>query len=179
VTNPLDAEHQMALLRDWARGSRASGEALIRSMLPGIYGLCLRILRNESDAQDAAQDAFAKLTVAVQQGTEIRELRKWMATVAMNKSIDIQRGRGRTVPLEESGPLEPAAEDSEPLDRLDLPTLRGWIDQLPDRYRLILHYHFQMGMPPRDIAETMGLEPGTARVLLHRAVAALRKKAKP
>jgi RNA polymerase sigma-70 factor (ECF subfamily) len=148
-------------------------------MLPGIYGLCLRILRNESDAQDAAQDAFAKLTVAVKQGTEIRDLRKWMATVAMNKSIDIRRGRGRTVLLEEGGPLEPAAAESEPIDRLDLPMLRAWIDELPERYRLILHYHFLMGMPPRDIAEVMNLEPGTARVLLHRAVAALRKKAKP
>ena len=175
MTQPLESEHEKALLRDWARGNRASGEALLRAMLPGIYGLCFRILRREADAQDVAQETFARLCAEVKKGTDIRDLKKWVATVAMNRSIDVKRVRGREVELEPE--LTPAPQGADPVDRMDADVLRRWLDELPQRYQLVLHYHFQMGMKPREIAETMSLEDGTARVLLHRAVAALRKAA--
>jgi RNA polymerase sigma-70 factor (ECF subfamily) len=175
VTQPLEAELEKSLLRAWAQGSRESGEELLRLMLPGIYGLCFRILRRDADAQDAAQETFARMCAEVRKGTEIRDVKKWAATVAMNRSIDMQRARGRETVLEEE--FAPAAESADPVDRLDADVLRRWMDALPPRYRTVLHYHFYMDMKPREIAEAMGLEDGTARVLLHRAVAALRKAA--
>ena len=174
MTQPLESEHEKALLRDWARGNRASGEELLRAMLPGIFGLCLRMLRNEADAQDVAQETFARMCDEVRKGTEILNVKKWAATVAMNRAIDVTRRRGREVVLE---PEAFAAPEVEPVDSLETDVIRRWIDELPQRYRLVIHYHFFMGLKPREIAETMGLEDGTARVLLHRAVAALRKAA--
>jgi DNA-directed RNA polymerase specialized sigma24 family protein len=50
------------------------------------------------------------------------------------------------------------------------------VDALPERYQLALHYHFVLNLKPHEVAKEMGLEAGTARVLLHRAVSALRKK---
>lgn len=146
----------------------------MRALLPGIFGLCLKMLRNEADAQDVAQETFARMCDEVRKGTEILNVKKWVATVAMNRAIDVTRRRGREVELE---PEAFAAPDAEPVDRLDADVLRRWMDELPARYRTVLHYHFYMGMKPREIAEAMDLEDGTARVLLHRAVAALRKAA--
>ena len=175
MTKPLDSEHEKALLRDWARGNRASGEELLRLMLPGIHGLCFRILRRDADAQDAAQETFARMCAEIRKGTEIRDVKKWAVTVAMNRSIDMKRVRGREVELEPE--LAPAAEEAEPLEGLEIENLRKWMDTLPQRYQVVLHHHFYMDMKPREIAEAMGLEDGTARVLLHRAIAALRKAA--
>lgn len=175
MTTPLENEHQTALLRDWARGNRGSGEELLRLMLPGIYGLCFRILGRDADAQDAAQETFARMCAEVRKGTEIRDVRKWAATVAMNRSIDMKRVRGREVELEPE--LAPAAEGADPLDRIDAEHLKTWMAKLPERYRVVLHHHFYMDLKPQEIAEVMGLEDGTARVLLHRAIAALRKAA--
>lgn len=175
MTTPLECEHEKALLRDWARGNRASGEELLRLMLPGIYGLCFRILGRDADARDAAQETFTRMCAEVRKGTEIRDVKKWAATVAMNRSIDMKRVRGREVELEPE--LAPAAEEADPVDRIDAEHLRTWMAKLPERYRVVLHHHFYLDMKPQEIAEVMGLEDGTARVLLHRAIAALRKAA--
>jgi RNA polymerase sigma-70 factor (ECF subfamily) len=144
-------------------------------MLPGIVGLCYRILGREADAHDAAQETFARMCAEVRKGVDIRNVRKWVATVAMNRSIDMRRARGKEVMLDPE--LAPAAEEADPVDRLDAQVVKTWMAQLPARYQVVLHHHFYMGLKPQEIADVMGLEDGTARVLLHRAVAALRKVA--
>ncbi|MBI2901067.1 MAG: sigma-70 family RNA polymerase sigma factor [Planctomycetes bacterium] len=170
---PPESEDDGILARAWATGDRAAGEALLRRMLPGIYGLCLRIVGNDFDAQDAAQETFARLCREVRAGPELRDVRKWAATVAMNLCFDLRRERLRDLPA------EPAVDAPEPLPAADRETLHRAIGELPERYRLVLQYHFMLDLKPRQIAEILGLEDGTARVLLHRAVAALRKKVTP
>src|SRR5262245_24372759 len=116
-------------------------------MLPGIYGLCYRILGRDADAQDAAQETFTRMVAEVKKGTEIRDVKKWVATVAMNRSIDIQRGRKKSVMLDPE--TAPADDTPDPVDRLDVEHLKTWMEKLPDRYRVVLHHHFYMDMKPR------------------------------
>ena len=166
-------EEDRALLLRWARGDRAAGERLLDRLLPGIYGLCQRILRIEADAEEAAQETFARLCAEVGNGGRLLQVRTWAATVAMNLCFDKRRQRGREIL---SDVPETADVSAEPIDRADLERVRECLDELPERYRLALHYHFALNLKPREWAEAMGLEDGAARVLLHRAIAALRKK---
>lgn len=175
MVEPAGNEDEKALLREWARGSHAAGEALLRLLLPGIYGLCLRILRRPADAEEASQETFLRLCSEVRNQRGLEEVRKWAATVAMNLCIDKRRQRAREIPVE---PETEAGSSADPLDQADLETVRECIAELPERYRLVLHHCFAMNLKPREIADVMGLEDGAARVLLHRALAALRKKVK-
>ncbi len=59
---------ERALLGAGAAGDRAAGEALLARMLPGIFGLCRRILGREDAAQDAAQETSARLCAQVRRG---------------------------------------------------------------------------------------------------------------
>jgi RNA polymerase sigma-70 factor (ECF subfamily) len=173
VADLPETESEKGLLARWAAGDRAAGEALLERLLPGIYGLCVRILRRPADAEEAAQETFARLCERVRRGERLEEVRKWAATVAMNLCFD--RRRLRTL----ESPADPGREPQTavpPLDRADLDLVRERLEELPERYRVVLHHHFVMGFKPREIAEILGLESGTARVLLHRALAALRKK---
>lgn len=163
------------LLAEWAAGSRAAGEALLGLLLPGVYGLCRRILGTEVDAEEAAQETFARLCTAVRRGEKLEDLRKWVATVAMNLCFDMRRRRSREIPVE---PGNEVAEESEPLWGVDREKLARSIETLPDRYRAVLYHRFVLDLKPREIAEVMGLEEGTARVLLHRALSALRRRMK-
>lgn len=164
---------EQTLLAQWVQGDRAAGDELLRRLLPGIYGLCLRILRREAEAQDAAQEAFARLCAQLRRRRDIREVRKWTATVAMNLCLDMRRRRGRELPIEPGG-LED--DCSEPIDELDREELQRKVAELPERYRLVLHHRFALELKPSQIAEVMGIENGSARVLLHRALSALRRK---
>jgi RNA polymerase sigma-70 factor (ECF subfamily) len=173
-----ERDQETALALRWIAGNPAAGEALLSLLLPGIYGLCQRILRHPSDAEDAAQETFARLCREVRQGTSIENVRKWTATVAMNLCFDRRRQRAREILSEPPDAAAPEPEQ-EPLETVDLDQLRAGIDSLPERYRLVLHYQFVLKLKPQEIAEVMGIEPGTARVLLHRALSALRKKVRP
>ena len=170
----MENEDDQVLLARWAGGDRAAGEALLDRLLPGIYGLCRRILRSEADAEEAAQETFARLCAEVRGRGKLLEVRRWAATVAMNLCFDRRRRNAREILAD---PPEPAEAPAEPLHPADLEKVREHLNSLPERYRLALHYHFAIGLKPREWAEAMGLEDGTARVLLHRAIAALRKKA--
>lgn len=135
----------------------------------------MRILKNPSDAEEAAQETFARLCSQVREGQELHHARKWAATVAMNLCFDRRRERARETPVDLE--LECGTAEGR-LDSLGLEVLRQRIEDLPERYQLVLHYGFAMGLKPREIAQVMGIEDGAARVLLHRALAALRRKVK-
>ncbi len=173
VVEPSGTGNEKALLAEWARGNRAAGEALLQLVLPGLYGLCLRILKREADAEEAAQETLARLCARVGKEGEPEDVRKWVATVAMNLCFDRRRLRAREVLV------EPGTETGlvgDPLDGADVETLRERIRELPERYQIVLHHHFVLDLKPRQIAEALGLPAGATRMLLHRAIAALRKK---
>lgn len=158
------------LLKAWADGDAGAGDALLRRLLPGIYGLCLRILKSDADAQDASQETMARLCAGVRNGDGIRNVKKWAATVAMNLCFDARRKKTLEILEEPEAPVE-----SEPLPSVDPARMREAMRKLPERYQAVLHCHFVLGLKPRDFAPSFDLEPGTARVLLHRALAALRR----
>src|SRR2546428_1376019 len=143
VEEPGKSEREKALLGNWARGDRASGEALLELLLPGIYGLCMRILKNPSDAEEAAQETFARLCSEVRDAEEVRHVRKWAVTVAMNLCFDKRRGRSKET-LVDPATESPVAEET--LDSGDLELLRERLEELPERYQLVLHYGFVMDL---------------------------------
>lgn len=173
-----EPEQENRLVHSWVAGNPAAGEILLSLLLPGIYGLCRRILQNQADAEDATQEAFLRLCRHVGKGRALDDVRKWMVTVAMNLCFDRRRQKVKElpVPLVEEGGTQSAVPESEPVDTADLDRIRRGMESLPERYRLVLEHHFVLKLKPRQIADVMGLEPGTARVLLHRAISALRKQ---
>jgi RNA polymerase sigma-70 factor (ECF subfamily) len=177
VAETTGSDRELALLIEWAGGNRGSGEALLGLLLPGIHGLCLRILRSSADAEEAAQETFVRLCAKVASGQLLENVRTWAATVAMNLCFDKRRQREKESLVEDVGGV--AAPPSEPIHLADLDLLRARFEELPERYRLVLHYSFVLDLKPREIAEVMGLEDGSARVLLHRALEALRRKVAP
>ena len=174
VAENAGRDREKALLIEWAGGGRAAGEALLGLLLPGIHGLCLRILRHAPDAEEAAQETFARLCAKVADGEILEDVRTWAATVAMNLCFDRRRRLAKERPVESVEDFAMAAP--EPLGEADLEALKLRMEELPERYRLVLHCAYVLDLKPRQIARAMGLEDGAARVLLHRALAALRKK---
>jgi RNA polymerase sigma-70 factor (ECF subfamily) len=59
---------------------------LYRRYIPMLYGLCLKYLGNEQDAQDAVMDLFENLTEKVS-NYEITNFHSWLYTVAKNHCL--------------------------------------------------------------------------------------------
>lgn len=81
------------LVREALTGVRHAAEVLVRRYLGRVFGLALRILGNNADAEDAAQEAMLRamrfLSTYRTQGTFDR----WILKVAGNTCVDLLRRR--------------------------------------------------------------------------------------
>lgn len=59
-----------------------------------VYGVCLKILKNESEAQDAFMTVFEKLLVKVKT-QEIKDFRPWLHVLVKNQCFEILRKRSK------------------------------------------------------------------------------------
>ncbi|WBU58066.1 sigma-70 family RNA polymerase sigma factor [Paracoccus sediminicola] len=73
---------------------RAAFAELYRLTAPKLFAICLRILKNREEAEDALQDVFVKIWHSADRyQPQIASPQAWMNTVARNHAIDKLRAR--------------------------------------------------------------------------------------
>jgi len=92
-----DADRQALVraLAGVAEGSEVALRDVYSRTAAKLYGICLRILSDRQEAEDALQDIF--VTIWKRAGTFDAERASpvtWLATIARNRSIDRLRARG-------------------------------------------------------------------------------------
>lgn len=82
------------LIERTALGDRAAYELLYRLASAKLLGVCLRILRDKADAEEALQESFVKVWRNAGQYSRARARpMAWLAAIARNQSIDRLRQR--------------------------------------------------------------------------------------
>jgi RNA polymerase sigma-70 factor (ECF subfamily) len=162
------------LVEQAARGDRVAYVDLIGSRADRLFAIAHRILRDVDRAEDALQDA---LVIAWRDLRGLRDPDRfdaWLHRLLVNVCIvQATRERRRVFNLRVLPADGPAAPDElltvEIRDQLE----RGF-RRLPPEQRAILTLHHLVGYSPGEIAETLGIPPGTARSRLHNAHRAMR-----
>ena len=129
-----------------------------------VYGLALARTGCPQDADDVFQEVFLALFRSGKTFREEAHRKAWLlrTTVNMARRITQSTWRQKTVPLE-AGETIPALF-REPREN------RVWeaLQRLPTDYRLPLYLFYFEELPTAQIAETLGLRPGTVRMRLSR-----------
>lgn len=123
------------------------------------------------------QDAFARAFDALSERTFSGDFRRWIFTIARNRSIDLLRGeRVRLVSLDADGndaADQAAAEATTPVavaeSREEVAWLVAAIEKLPERQRSALLLRELAGLSHTEIAEALDTTTGSARQLITRA----------
>ena len=156
------------------RGNQAAFMALVRPRSDHNFAIAQRILRDVDRAEDALQDAV------VIAWRDLRGLRDpdrfdaWLRRLLVNVCIrHASRERRRTVRLTVLPVDGPAAPD-ELTSIADRDQLDRGFRRLPPEQRAVLVLHHFLGYAPGEIAEILGVPPGTARSRLHNAHRAIR-----
>jgi len=130
-----------------------------------LFRLALAECRDEGLAADAVQEAFLRYQEALQAGVHIRSVRAWLARVVVNFLRDAARRSARQERLAAAGSLAGA------------PGPEGGAGELEARVRALLSpREFQcvqlrvLGYRYLEIAEILGLRPGSVACLLSRAL---------
>jgi RNA polymerase sigma-70 factor (ECF subfamily) len=77
------------LLAQVALGNRAAFEALYRCTANRLFGICLRVLAQRAEAEDALQEVYATVwRKAAQYDPQKASATAWLAMIARNKAID-------------------------------------------------------------------------------------------
>ena len=134
-----------------------------------LFRVCMVLLCNEQDAQDAVQDTFCSYMEHAA-GFRNREHEKaWLIRVAINSCKDHLKSlfRRRTVSLEELGEKEAfLPEHSQVLDA---------VLALPVKYKDAIYLHYYEGYSAAEIGRILGKKENTIYSLLSRGRAMLKK----
>jgi RNA polymerase sigma-70 factor (ECF subfamily) len=165
------------------KGDAAAFEWIFRMHGRRVYTLCLRMVRNTSEAEDLTQEAFLQLFQKIQTFRGESAFSTWLHRVSVN--VVLMRLRKKTVmetPLEDVNEEEDSNRSVKEIGALD-PVLSGAIDRiildraigkLPPGYRKAVMFHDVHGYEHCEIAEIMGCSVGNSKSQLHKARRQLR-----
>jgi RNA polymerase sigma-70 factor, ECF subfamily len=162
-----------------ADGDPLAPRALAERHYVELYRYALSVLREERAAEDAVQDAFERAFAALGRYPEERlramRLRPWMYRITLNVARNLLRGR-REVPVEEIPSSSVAAsEDGREEGREDAMDVLDALGRLPERQRLAVTLRYLQDLPYEEISGVTGWPEGTAKTLVRRGVARLRR----
>jgi RNA polymerase sigma-70 factor (ECF subfamily) len=156
------------------RGDREAYADLIRARGDRLFAIAQRILRDVDRTEDAVQDA---LVIAWRDLPDLRDPDRfdaWLHRLVVRSCLaEAVRTRKRMANLHVL-PLDLPAADGELLGVADRDQLERGFRRLPPEQRAILVLRHYAGFEPTEIAEILGIPPGSARSRLHHAHRAMR-----
>ncbi len=143
-----------------------------------VFGIALRLMRNEQDALDAAQETFFRAMRAADKIDLSRPMFPWLARIVSNICIDSLRRRG-VLHFDGAEKLAQVSSAARRPDQIlsavaDAEKVRRCVDQLPDTYRAVVVLKYQAGLSNREISDTLKISREALRVRLFRARQLLR-----
>lgn len=178
--------------RAQAGSRRALGRLLAQHELV-VWRTCRALLPPGEDLEGAVQEVMLRLVENLESFRGDGDFAAWAARIAANHCRDLWRRRrlAPTVPLEGSGEGEEGGADLAAVlpaagadPERELRARQGWerlaaaLSRLPERQREAFGLHFFANLDLKQTAEVMGVDVGTVKTHLHRAVAALREAVK-
>ena len=171
-----DAIDDGVLLGRVGDGDQAAFAALMQRHLSAVLATARRIVRDESEAEDIAQEAFLRLWNSAQTLEAGRYgMRPWLRRVASNLAIDWLRKAKR---LDVTDEVPEQIDEAGQLQTLEAAEVSKRVEQalanLPTRQRIAVSlFHFDE-MSQREVAELMNLSEDALESLLARGRRRLR-----
>lgn len=183
---PAPTRDDAYLIRSAQAGDKDAFNLLILRYERVVFNVCLRLLRDVTQAEDVSQDTFLRAWQRL--GTFRGELiRPWLLKIATNRAYDQLRVRGRR---------PTSSLDDEPYEQVPILPLQGRVDEspeahaqrgelsiyleralfaLPDDQHIVVMLSDVHGLDYREIAEITDAALGTVKSRLSRGRARLRQ----
>lgn len=166
-------------------GDLSAFNEIVRRHERAVFGVCMRLLRDVANAEDATQDTFIRAWGAINnfRGDIVRP---WLLRIATNRAYDLLRARARRPARSlDAEPFEIEPEWSSLASQGDSPeshasrselsiVLERALDELPDNQRLAIILSDIQGYGYEEIAEITDVATGTVKSRISRGRSRLR-----
>ncbi len=175
-----DYSHSMAAVKQvveldearWIKRAKAADtrafEALYRMHVDKVYGLCLRMTGNVSEAEDCVQEAFIQAWNKLKKFRGDSAFSTWLHRIAVNTVLGRMRKSKR-----ERDRIQAAAEVAPPPVVIDddgsLRDLSAAVGRLPEGARHVFVLNAIYGYSHEEASNMLGIAVGTSKAQLHRA----------
>jgi len=157
-----------AWIRRAQRSDARAFEALYRLHVDKVYGLCLRMTGNVSEAEDCTQEAFIQAWNKMMKFRGDSAFSTWLHRIAVNTVLGrirkSKREQDRVQAVNDVYTTRVATGDNG-----ELRDLAEAVDRLPERARHVFILHAVYGYSHDEAASMLGIAAGTSKAQLHRA----------
>jgi RNA polymerase sigma-70 factor, ECF subfamily len=152
-------------------GDRTALDALLHRHADRVHAICRRVLAHPEDALDATQEAMIAIARGITRFDGRSQFTTWLYRVATNAALDEARRRNRRPrPVAEL----PEVARHDPTDVVaDQLLVDDALGRIPPEFRAAVALRDLAGLDYADIAEVLGIPPGTVRSRIARGRAAL------
>ena len=168
---PVAAEstsEESGRIRKAQTGDSAAFEALYRTHVDKVYGLCLRMTGNVAEAEDCTQDAFIQAWSKLNNFRGESAFSTWLHRVAVNTVLGrMRKSRREQDRIRVVSDVVSAPETIG--DSGGLRDLEQAINELPSGARHVFVLHAVYGYSHDETSAMLGIAAGTSKAQLHRA----------
>jgi RNA polymerase sigma-70 factor, ECF subfamily len=167
------------IIRQAREGNAEAFEQLYRRYSNRVYHLCLRMVKNEAEAEDLTQEAFMRVFRKIHTFQGKSAFSTWLHRVSVNTVLMSLRKKKRVeIPLGSDGHYEeepgvprqiPGSPDSSLVGLFDRENLNRALRQMPHGYKRMLVLHDMLGYEHNEIALIVKCSAGNSKSQLHKA----------
>jgi RNA polymerase sigma-70 factor (ECF subfamily) len=170
---------ELQLVERCRDGELGAFEELYRQHSGRLFSLAVRMLGNQTDAEDQLQEIFLSAHRKLQSFRGESALGTWLYRLAMNQLLDYVRSRAaRTGQLTDGIDDDTVLADAgghriadRAIDRIDLERA---LAELPEGCRAAFILHDVEGLEHKEVSEVLGIAEGTSKSQVHKARLRLR-----
>ena len=150
-----------------------------------VYGLAMKILGTQAEAEDLTQEIFLSLCSKCDYDPARGTLSAFLATLTRSRAIDRIRARTRKTRFLDALGEAPATEDpiASPLEELSIAEcserVRAALAALPETQRRVLEMAYYRGLSQTEISAELDTPLGTVKSWARRGLFSLRESLAP
>ena len=134
-----------------------------------VFGLCLRMLRQREDAEDATQETFVRVLKNLHRWDATRKFEPWLLAIAGNRCrTSLSQRKRRPLPSSLDFPLEDDSQKLEHAKHLQ-EEMHVALDNVRDQYREAFMMFHEKELSYEEIGTTLNVPIGTVKTWVHRA----------
>jgi RNA polymerase sigma factor (sigma-70 family) len=167
-----------ALIEKVKNGNDHAFRILIEKYRDYIFRTVYGVLRNQKDAEDAAQEVFLKIYTSLPQ-YEHQGFKTWITRIAVNHAIDCQRKNQRRkedtvedillVPPQDDHHSRNDSIEKQVLLKEKRMLVRKRLDEVPDNYREVIYGYYIAEKSYQQLAKEQNVQVKTIETKLYRA----------
>ncbi|MEM6317511.1 MAG: sigma-70 family RNA polymerase sigma factor [Bacteroidota bacterium] len=170
--DPLNyaATHQ-DIIDDCRRGSRQAQFELYRLYSKAMYNICLRMLKDEMDAEDMLQNSFVDVFTKLHTFQHQSAIGAWIKRIVINNCINFLKKR--RLHIEELNDNHSSVIDTNdsniPEAQLSVEQINKAVHLLPEGYRVVFTLYLFEGYDHKEIGEILKVSEATSKSQYSRA----------